>query len=116
MAASKNARHKNFGSPKNESLEPLTFDLYDETFTAYPEIQGAKLLDFSRLVGSDDQSASTGALLDFFETVLEKDSYERMQELWDDPERIVPIETLSDIISWLVEEYTDRPTPASKES
>ena len=106
-------RHKSFGTPQGLNVEPLTFDLYDEEFTAYPEIQGSKLLQFSAHVGSDEQGESSEALLGFFETVLHPESYERMNLLWNDPERVVPIEMLSDIISWLIEEYTDRPTPAS---
>ncbi len=118
-AAKKSAarpRHKSFGSPRNEELEPITFDLYEEEFTARPEIQGVELLRFSHNVSSDDQEAVTGALLDFFKTVLYDESYERLEELWHDPDRIVPIETLSDIVAFLVEEYTSRPTEASSES
>lgn len=115
-AAKKNTRHRNFGSPKNAELEPLTFELYDEEFTCYPEVQGYMLLNFSQQISSEDQSEVTGALLGFFKNVLLPESYERLEVLWTDPERIVQIETLSDIVGWLVEEYTDRPTPASEES
>lgn len=116
MASVKKTRHKSFGSPRNEELEPITFDLYDEEFTARPEIQGVELLRFSHNVASDDQEVVTGALLDFFKTVLLSESYKRLEKLWVDPDRIVPIEVLSDIVAFLVEEYTSRPTEASSES
>jgi hypothetical protein len=56
------------------------------------------------------------ALREFFSKVVKPADYERLLELFDDPERVVPIETLSDILAWLVEEYTNRPTEASEES
>jgi hypothetical protein len=106
-------RHKSFGKPKGLKKEPITFDLYDEDFSAYPEVQGVQLLEFSKKISSESQTVVTGALLEFFEQVLYPESYERLVELWNDPKRIVPIETISDIVAYLVEEYTDRPTPQS---
>jgi hypothetical protein len=34
----------------------------------------------------------------------------------EDPKRIVRMEVLSEIMSWLIEEYTDRPTQPSSVS
>jgi hypothetical protein len=109
-------RVKDFGSPKNEEAPPLEFKLYGEKFRCYPEVQGAKLMEFSEKVSSEDQAIVMRALLDFFKIVLLPEDYPKLQELWDDPDRIVPIETISEIVSWLVEEYTDRPTEASEDS
>lgn len=109
----KKKRFKSFGKPQNLEKDPITFELYDEEFTAYPEVQGVTLLNFSKHLGSENQAEVTGALLDFFELVLYEESYERMKTLWEDKERIVPIEMISDIVSFLVEEYTDRPTQES---
>ena len=112
----KKTRYKSFGSPKNEELEDITFELYKEEYVSRPEIQGVHLLRFSHRIASDDQEAVTGALLDFFKLVLYPESYERLEVLWEDPDRIVPIEVLSDIVAFLVEEYTSRPTQAASES
>ena len=109
-------RHKSFGIPKNEELDPITFDIYGEEFTARPEVQGVHLLRFSQKISSEDQSAVSEALLDFFRVSLVGESYDRMVDLWEDPDRIVSIEVLSDIVAFLVEEYTSRPTKASSES
>ena len=109
-------RHKSFGSPKDLELDNITFDIYGEDFTARPEVQGVHLLRFSQKISSEDQAAVSDALLDFFKVALYKESYDRMAELWEDPDRVVPIEVLSDIVAFLVEEYTSRPTKASSES
>lgn len=116
MTTTKNTRKKNFGSPKNAELEPLVFTLYKEDFECYPEAQGALLMRFSEEVASEEQDVVMKALREFFSKVVKPDDYPRLLALFDDPERVVPIETLSDIIAWLVEEYTSRPTPASEES
>lgn len=114
-AAAKKKRFKSFGVPENLNPDPITFEIYGEEFTAYPEIQGSHLLQFSKEVGSEDNAEVTGALLNFFKTVLYEESYERMETLWNDKERIVPIDVISDIVAFLIEEYTDRPTRASEE-
>lgn len=114
MATSK--RTKDFGSPKDETAEPLVFKLYGEKFTCYPEVQGAKLMRFSKEATSGEQGEVMEALLGFFKTVLYPEDYTRLEDLWEDPERVVPIETIGDIVGWLVEEYTERPTSPSEES
>ncbi len=113
--AAKNARHKSFGSPvKQDELDPIGFELYGEEYECNPAIQGRDLLLFSKGATSDDTSEVTDSLLMFFEKVLKPESMERLNELWDDPERIVPIETMTDIIEYLIEEYTDAdPKPSN---
>ena len=45
----------------------------------------------------------------FFGHVLTDESAERFNLLLEDKERIVLVETLSEIVSWLMTEYTNRP-------
>jgi hypothetical protein len=56
------------------------------------------------------------SVLDFFKKVMPPDEYERFEKLMDDPKRIVKMDVLSEIMSWLIEEYTDRPTGPSSAS
>lgn len=108
-------RKKNFGSDAPD-VEPLEFDLYDETFHCRPELQGATLLTYSKRFASDDMGEVNTAFLDFFESALKKESYDRFKAICDSEDKIVKIEKLGEIAEWLIEEYTDRPTEVSKDS
>lgn len=111
------ARFKDFGSPVDlGSVEPLKFKLYDEEFNCYPEIQGKVVLELASLTNSEDTAESASAILKFFSRVLVPESASRFENLTGDPDRIVKIETLTDIIQWLVEEYTNRPTQGLEHS
>lgn len=105
------SRFKDFGSPVDiSSIEPIVFKLYNEDFYCHPVIQGKVVLELATLSESDNGSDSATALLKFFSRVLMPESHERFEKLAEDPERIVSINTLSEIVQWLVEEYTGRPT------
>lgn len=108
-------RKKSFGSPTSD-VEPLVFDLFDEEFECRPEIQGATLLTYSKRFSSDDLGEVNAAFLDFFQSALKKESYERFEAICNSEDKIVKVETLGEIAEWLIEEYTDRPTKGSKDS
>lgn len=108
-------RKKNFGGSVEE-VEPLSFELFEESFDCKPELQGATLLTYSKRFSSDDLSEVNAAFLDFFESALKRESYERFKALCESEDKIVKIETLGEIAEWLIEEYTDRPTKGSKPS
>lgn len=115
-AAAKNGkkRHKSFSVIDLDEADPLTFDLGGETFTCYPEVQGKTILDIMRTAAVSDEDARgllmAVSMTDFFEKVMPPEEYERFSQLMEDPKRIVPMDTLSEIMSWLIEEYTERPT------
>lgn len=100
-------RHRSF-SVKHEEQSPLTFDLEGQTFEARPAIPGAVLLDLVAVAG-DEGAAGAGSIISFFEKALVPESYERFDVLIKDPEVLIGIETLVEILSWLIEEYTSRP-------
>jgi hypothetical protein len=107
------ARFKDFGSGASNGStesEPLTFKLHDEEFTCRPEIPGKTVLNLVAKSSSEDPGETATAITGFFKTVLVAESYERFDILSEDPDRLVSMETLSNIIEWLVEQYTDRPT------
>lgn len=106
------ARFKDFGSTGgNPNAEPIMFRLYNEEFTCRPEIPGKTVLNLvARSSNDEDPGAAANVVTDFFKTVLIPESRERFDTLTEDPERIVTMDTLSSIIEWLVEQYTDRPT------
>ena len=101
-------RFKDFGAPETKN-EPITFKLHGEEFTAVPEIQGATLMSFVERAGSNDPAAGAKLTVEFFKSVLVDESWERFEALTTSKTKIVPVELLADIVSWMIEEYTNRP-------
>jgi hypothetical protein len=108
-------RHKDFGS-EPVANEPVTFTLHGQAFTAAPAIQGAYLLHFVSQADSGDGGQASAALMSFYQRVLAPESWERFEKLINDPDTIVSIEQLTEIVGWMVSEYTKRPTPGSSSS
>jgi hypothetical protein len=106
------ARFKDFGAGASNGApaEKITFKLHDEEFECIPEIPGKTILDLVAKSGGEDAGESAAVVTGFFDTVLTPESNARFNVLAADPVRIVSMETLSNIIEWLVEQYTDRPT------
>ena len=104
------ARFKDFGGSVDTTAEPVKFKLFNEEFTCVKQLQGKVLLDLVSESGSEDPSKTAAVMTQFFKTVLLDESYERFDTLLNDKEKIVPVETLAEITSWLIEEYSDRPT------
>ncbi len=106
------ARFKDFGSGSaGAPKEDISFKLHGEDFTCRPALPGRVLLDLVAKSGDEDNpSEAAKSITDFFKTVLVKESYERFDALAKDPDRLVDVETLSDIVAWLVEQYSERPT------
>ena len=102
-------RFKDFGKGGELRSEPLSFKLYDEEFHCWPNLQGSVLLELAANT-SENNAATVRTMTDFFEAALKPESLERFNALLKDNEKIVSIETLADITSWLVEEYSERPT------
>lgn len=103
------ARFKDFGSPAANKAEPLTFRLYDEEFFAVANIQGKTLMNLVKNASVDDPAESAEMLIGFFEKVLLPESLVRFNALTEGQDKIVPVETLAEIVGWLVEEYSGRP-------
>lgn len=103
-------RFKDFGSgPDLTKIEAPTFALHGENFEAVPVIQGKVLMDLIRESQSDDVATSTEVADKFFAKVLTDESYERFSALINSKDKIVEVETLGEIVGWLVEEYSKRP-------
>lgn len=110
------ARHKSFaGGTKISEFEPLNFSLNDEEFNCHPAIPGAVLLEFVR-----DADSGTGdsakALYNFLSSAMPDEEYERLQKQLKNPEIIIDIDVIGEIVAWLVEEYSSRPTQRPENS
>ena len=101
------ARRRDFGSPKADpNAEAVEFDLHGQTFTCVSEVQGAVLLDL--IAAADGEGAEqAGILTGLLTNVLEEESQERFHALTHskDKDKYVPLETLAEIVAWLIEEY-----------
>ena len=103
-------RFKDFGgSDTDANTEPLEFKLYNETFYAVPEIQGAVLLDFIKKSGSEDVAVSATVLIGIIKDVLLDESLVRFEALINSKDRIVKVDKLGEIAGWLIEEYSGVP-------
>lgn len=103
-------RFKDFGSGSADApKEPLSFKLFEEEFHCATEIQGKTLLNIISNSSLDDPIKSSQTVVKFFETVLLDESLDRFNALLESKDKIVTVETLSEIVAWLMEEYTDRP-------
>ena len=110
------SRFKDFGSGGEIATEPLVFKVHDEEFTAIPTIQGKVLMDLVSKSQSEDSIEAMGVVSTFFDKVLVDESLERFNALLEDKDRIVTMETLGEIVSWLIEEYSGRPNQQPEES
>lgn len=104
------AKFKDFGVGKAaEEREPVSFKLYDEEFFGVKNIQGKVLLDLISKSGTEDAAVSAQVMSDFFGYVLTDDSFKQFDALLHDKDKIVTVETLSEIVGWLISQYSDRP-------
>ena len=115
MAAEIKKRFRSFSDTPDTAAEttapePLGFELSGQNFEVFPECPGALLLEF---IESADTGKGAAALLRFLKSVMEPEEWDRLDAVLKDPKKIVKIEKIAEIVSYLVGEYSGRPTPAS---
>jgi hypothetical protein len=101
-------RFKDFGSG-SVSKEPVKFKLHGEEFSCKPAIQGRVMLDLVAKSSDDNPSVVAKVIDEFFSSVLEEESLKNFNKLLEDKEKIVSVEVLGEISSWLIEQYSERP-------
>jgi hypothetical protein len=108
-------RFKDFGNAgQDPNAQPIKFKLHGEEFNAIPEIQGKVLLEL--IAESSEDGSNTGLIMTkFFSNVLLPESLTRFNALVESQDKIVSVDTLSEITSWLIEEYSNRPTTRSED-
>jgi len=109
------ARFKDFGNPSEGLVrEKISFKLYNEEFECVSALPGATLLKFASVSSSEDGAESATAINYFFEKALLPESYERFQVICEDPDRLITVETLGNVIEFVIEAMSDRPTQGSE--
>lgn len=108
MAAAR-ASKKSFTS-KNKKTEPIVFDIDGTEFTALPSVIGAILLDYIEETADMNNAQS---IREYLKLSMTEEEYTRFDEFTRVPENDIDLETLSDIMGFLIEAQTSRPTSAS---
>jgi len=103
-------RHKDFSSGTKVKT-PLTFNIDEEEFTARPAVPGALLLDFVAEADSEDPVRAADAVMSFFDLALVDEDKDRFRDFIRDPDVAIQMDIIAQVIEWLVEQYTARPTP-----
>lgn len=112
MAARRSVKTFTTSKEGKTKKEPIVFELEGETFEAYGEVPGAVLLDFIAKSSTEDSAGTAEAIQGYLKASMDKASYRRFDKLTRDPEVLIELSTLADIVSYLIEERTDdRPTP-----
>lgn len=105
-------KFKDFGSSeRSEELEPVEFALFGETFKCHPGIPGKIMLDIAVQASEESGTGSAKIVNDFFKAVLaNNEEAKRFDDLCRDPVKMIPVEKLMEIVTWLIEVYSNRPT------
>jgi hypothetical protein len=100
--------------------KPLKFKIDNDIFEAPANIPAQILLDFSRRYEAMGEQAETGTYIeatqDLIAMVLKPSSVERFKARLSDIENPISLDQLNSILTWLMEEYTGRPTESSEGS
>lgn len=99
-------------APKVE-VAPLGFDLAGESFEVLPEAPGIILLEFIEATTSDEKGANAAALTKFLRSIMTTEEWDRLDGVLHNPDNMIDIKTISEIVGFIIEEYTSRPSEAS---
>lgn len=105
-----------FAPKKSEKRkEPYVFSVNGTVIRAYPSLPGWALLELAAAVNSQgDESAS--AFRDLVSRSVLKEDHDKFVKVMTDPIDAPSVEGIIEIASWLLEQYTGRPTGPSSES
>jgi hypothetical protein len=99
--------YREFQSASNQ--EAVTFRIGEDIFEAAKECPAGVLLSMAAIAADKDGNAIAGTM-DFLDSVLLPSSREKFAERMRDPENPIALNTVTDLVQWLVELYTGRPT------
>ena len=98
---------KAFKSNSEKNAEPIVFEIDGEKFEAKAAVSGLTLMELVRDAG-EGGSVSMGAILRYLKKSMKKEEYARFEEYVEDND--VDLEVINDVISYLIETQSDRPT------
>ena len=117
-------KRKSFGSrlPAKAPGDPLLqasvleIEINDQVFKVRASMSGLTLLRVISAMEGDDESAAAGAMIGFLEKAFLTEDRERGMEYLETAEPTIDLEGLSEIIQYLIGEYTGNSTDPSPSS
>ncbi len=110
-------RSRSFKGGKNiNEFEPVEFELNGEKYLCKSAVQGAVLLEFVANADSESGGAAAGALYGFLEDCMPASEYKRLRDYLKRDDVIIDMALIGEIVTWLVQEFTSRPTQQSAPS
>jgi hypothetical protein len=112
-------RTRSFSTPaesvenKDVVVAPLGFDIAGESFEVLPEAPGIVLLEFIEATTSEEKGANAAALTRFLKSVMSAEEWKRLNAVFHDPKHKIDIKTISEVVGYVIESYTSRPSEAS---
>lgn len=112
-------KSKRFKTQSAEGADEVFFELENtdgstERFDCYPALPGAVLLDLMTpaAAASEDRAGILMAVsvLEFFPKVMPPQEFERLSPRLRDMQNVIGMTQMSEIMEWLIEVYSDRPT------
>lgn len=99
--------------------EPVEFVLNGVIIHCAKNVSGMTMLQFATVAGNEevqDGSVVATAIMDLLKKIILPASWPAFIEVASDPNAGVGVEELGEIVGWLAEAYSDRPTQPSSPS
>lgn len=90
--------------------DPIEFKLFDETWHCRDDVNGKLLMDRAADLNSDSLMDQRAGVVGVFQMTVITEEIDDLTDLLDDPDKVIQLAKLVEIVGWLVEEYTERPT------
>jgi len=112
---------KQFRAPR-DTRPPLEFEItysrlikgeweeQTDKFRARPMIAGNMMLRMAATMDSPGIGLQSGEMIKLLDGAIWPEDKKRFMALLDDNDTAIPIDTLGEILMWLVEEYAEHPT------
>ena len=91
--------------------ETLEFSIDGHIVTAYRPTDGQLAMLMANLGRHTETTTKVAGVIDFFVTILDDDSYDYVVERLLSRKDPLGMDEVQNIISWLIEEWSGRPTP-----
>jgi len=106
----------NTGDSEFEGAEPITFQVDQDTFTAFPPTASQFALFLAAQSTHSQTADQIAALIDFFNGMLSENDQMLLRSRLMSREDSFSFETVQAILEFLVEEWSARPTQSPQES
>lgn len=110
-------KRKSFGSNLPVEVQGLEIELNgDAVFKVRPQISGLSLLNVIAQMEGDDEGAAAKAMIDFIGSCFLKEDREAGMAYLMDSDPPISLDSLQEIVQWLIGEYTGNDTDPSSSS